>query len=487
MKAVSLILFTLGAAFCSDVIDLTDSNFAEQTKNEDIMLIEFYAPWCGHCKRLAPEYETAATALLKNDPPVRLAKVDCTEGGKDSCSKFGVSGYPTLKIFRGGEFSSEYDGPRESAGIVSFMKKNSGPASVILKDDAHLQKKLADAEEVLVVGFFTSENDAFKAFTKAADSNRNDFSFTHTTDKELCAKHNHEDVVVLYRPKHLHAKFEAPTEVLSVGLTNTGIMEFIRSKHLGLVGQNDMKNKDSFKKPLVVVYYDLDWKRNLKGSRYYRNRVARVAKKFIGDVTFAVAAKTDFKRQISDWGFDEAKDSVHVVVHNEKSQVFKMEDTFSVDNLEKFVNEFKSGNLKAYVKSEPTPETNDGPVKVVVGEQFDEIVNDPTKDVLIEFYAPWCGHCKTLEPKFAELGEKFKDVKDIVIAKMDATANDVPPPYEVQGFPTIYYSPAGSKDAPKKYQGGREVADFIEYLKTEATNPFELADKKKKKPKKTDL
>lgn len=72
-------------------------------------------------------------------------------------------------------------------------------------------------------------------------------------------------------------------------------------------------------------------------------------------------------------------------------------------------------------------------LKVVVGENFDEIVNDPTKDVLIEFYAPWCGHCKTLEPKFNELGEKFAGSKDIVIAKMDATANGVPPSYDVTG------------------------------------------------------
>ncbi len=70
---------------------------------------------CGHCKSLAPKYEIAATELLKADPPVPLAKMDCTEN-QGTCSQFGVSGYPTLKIFRGGEFSADYQGPR-SEGV----------------------------------------------------------------------------------------------------------------------------------------------------------------------------------------------------------------------------------------------------------------------------------------------------------------------------------------------------------------------------------
>lgn len=48
-------------------------------------------------------------------------------------------------------------------------------------------------------------------------------------------------------------------------------------------------------------------------------------------------------------------------------------------------------------------------IQVVVAENFDSIVNDDSKDVLIEFYAPWCGHCKNLEPKFNELGEKVRE------------------------------------------------------------------------------
>lgn len=117
------------------------------------------------------------------------------------------------------------------------------------------------------------------------------------------------------------------------------------------------------------------------------------------------------------------------------------------------------------------PKNNKGPVKVVVGKTFDEIVMDSKKDVLIEFYAPWCGHCKKLEPDYLALGKKYKLEKNLVIAKMDATANDVPNEnYKVEGFPTIYFAPSNGKQSPVKFEGGdRTLEGFSKFLEKHAT------------------
>lgn len=71
------------------VLILTDQNFDEEIAKHEYLLVEFYAPWCGHCKQLTPEYEKAAEILAKNDPPFFLAKVDATEQ-KKLAEKFAI-------------------------------------------------------------------------------------------------------------------------------------------------------------------------------------------------------------------------------------------------------------------------------------------------------------------------------------------------------------------------------------------------------------
>jgi len=154
------------------------------------------------------------------------------------------------------------------------------------------------------------------------------------------------------------------------------------------------------------------------------------------------------------------------------------EKELNVESLTNFVKLALSGEYKTYQKSEPIPEKNDGPVKVVVGKSFESIVNDPTKDVLIEFYAPWCGHCKKLEPIFTELGTKFSGIDTVTIAKMDATSNAVPENIQIQGFPTLIFFPSNDKKNFILYDGSRELDDLVKFVVDKATHKIQFNEPK---------
>ncbi|CBN77707.1 protein disulfide isomerase [Ectocarpus siliculosus] len=101
-------------------------------------------------------------------------------------------------------------------------------------------------------------------------------------------------------------------------------------------------------------------------------------------------------------------------------------------------------------------------------ETFDSIVMDPTKHALVEFYAPWCGHCKSLAPVYEKLGKVFQAETSVVVAKVDAVEEkDLGGRFGVTGFPTLKYFPAGDGEA-EAYGGGRDLKSFVEFLNDKA-------------------
>jgi len=479
-----LLLLALAAtALADDTFELGDSDFDSKLADMDTALVMFYAPWCGHCKRMKPEFEKASGDLLRNDPPVHLVKVDCTEAGKDTCGRFEVRGYPTLKIFKGGEMSSDYNGPREAAGITKFMKSQVGAASKEIKTVAEAEAMLAK-DDVVIIGCGAADSTLMKTFAKTSDKLRQDYTFAHTSDEAVMKKLGHSDAVVLFRPKHLANKFEAATVTYEGKEDDKGAMAaFIADNKHGMVGHRTSDNAKEFKEPIVVAYYDVDYVKNVKGTNYWRNRILKVAKDNTG-YNFAVSNKNDFQHELSEFGLDFIAGDKPAVTARAGGLKYKMAAEFSVDNLAEFVEGVKSGEVEAYIKSEAVPDNSANPVKVAVARNFDELVTKSEKDVLVEFYAPWCGHCKKLTPIYDELGEKMA-AEEVEIVKMDATANDVPPQFDVKGFPTLFWLPKDTKK-PVSYNGGRELDDFVKYIAEHATSELKGWDRKAKE-KKTEL
>ena len=252
----------------------------------------------------------------------------------------------------------------------------------------------------------------------------------------------------------------------------------------------------------------------LSATQLIRQKVASVANDYKeAGLTFAVAAEDDFADLLKQFGLDESGEDVNIAILGEKDKKYPMEpQDFEVDMFRDFLDDFVDGEycmlsvtgrdllniyrafnnlfmlngwnvfpgkLKPRIKSQPVPKKKKGPVTVVVGNNFEKIVMDKTKDVLIEFYAPWCGHCKALEPAYKELAKKYKKNKKLVIAKLDATANDVPENYASQGYPTIYFAPTNKKDEPIKFNGDSRTAEGLDkFIQAHATVPLDAGSKK---------
>ncbi|KAF3967035.1 hypothetical protein CMV_008926 [Castanea mollissima] len=237
--ALSLIFLFASSVIADDVVVLTEDNFDKEVGQDRDALVEFYAPWCGHCKKLAPEYEKLGSSF-KKAKSVLIGKVDC-DSHKSVCSKYGVSGYPTIQWFPKGSLEpKKYEGARTAEALVEFVNKEGG--------------------------------------------------------------------------------------------TNVKIAAI----------------------PSNVV--------------------------------------------------------------------------------------------------------------VLTADNFDKIVLDETKDVLVEFYAPWCGHCKALAPIYEKVATAFKLEEDVVIANLDAdNYKDLGEKYGVSGYPTLKFFPKSNK-AGKDYDGGRDLDDFVNFI-----------------------
>jgi len=254
------------------------------------------------------------------------------------------------------------------------------------------------------------------------------------------------------------------------------VTNWVWDKSVPVAGEYTRENVKKYTRkhlPTLLVFTDVDWGTNVKRTTYYLNRLRKVAtEKAREKFTFGVASKKAFQSELDKYGCDASKEFCVGIEDGANSGRYKYEGKeFNVDALQKFIDDFAAGALQPWIKSEPVP-AEQGDVTVVVGKTFKDIVLDNKKDVLIELYAPWCGHCKNLEPAYKELGARIKKegIKTVVIAKMDATANDVSnSAYQANGYPTILFAKAGSKNSPVKYEGGRDADSMFNWLKEKAT------------------
>ena len=441
------------------VLVLDTENFDEAIEDNEFILVEFYAPWCGHCKALAPEYIKAAAELEYKDSKIKLAKVDATEN-EELAREFGIAGYPTLKFFRSGQLIA-YNGGRKANDIVKWVEKKTTPLTVVLNTPEEV-KTLNEGNDVNIIAYFNDENHvALKSIMSIAeDLDGYGYKFGITDKKEVLAEYDiEEEGIYIFKDfddkpdKYKKKSFETPDLKFFIhdhalplciefntrlpprifASMNPSLYLIVSSKSDEYKSQEKLACKlaEDYKRKVNIILLDVEYESNMGFSDFFL-------------------------------GFKKENAPGMRLVHGMTDKYDPESGSFTEEKVNKYIADRIGGQGVGWTTSEKIPEDwNKHPVKVLVAKNFHETVKN-TKNVFIEFYAPWCGHCKSLAPIWEEVGEMLKDRDDILIAKMDATVNQIDS-IRVSGYPSLLLF-QGTHQNNIPFKGERTLERILDFL-----------------------
>lgn len=463
----------------SAVVKLTTENFKDVITNSEIVLAEFFAPWCGHCKKLAPEYVQAAK-ILKDEHNITLAQIDCTED-QELCMGQGVQGYPTLKVFKNGEIDAEsaqtYNGARTSDAIVEYMIKASLPSVITVEDVKDLDALLVNATSPVIVNYGISKLD--KNFLSIADSLNEMYTFISVPSSK---KQN----ISLYLPSGAEEPIVFNGKIDEIIEDKLVLEKWLKVEALPYFGEIDGSIFQFYvESELPMAYYFYVTDDQLDD---YKEYFTELGKKYRGDINFVSIDAKQFGRHAVNLNMKEQFPmfAIHNLTANLKYGLPQLTEeeyaeltvppVVEKSDITKLIEDFMENKAEPIVQSEEIPDIQETNVYKLVGKTHDDIAYDSTKDVLVKYYAPWCGHCKRLAPIYEELADILatdkKAQNKIVIAEIDDTVNDIMG-VEIPGYPTIVFYPAGKESEPILFESARTVEAFLEFIKNNSANKID--------------
>lgn len=454
----------------------TDANFESIIRDNQMVLATFYAPWCGHCKALMPEFAKAATRIIERNEPYKLVKVDATVHDA-LATKYNIEGYPTIKLFKNGK-DIEYEGGRTTEEMIAYLKKKAGPAAIPV-DSVDGAKQAIEENEVAVFGLFDSlESTDAVGYRESADVAEGMFFITANADVAAEFKTTAPSILV-------YTNFETEPIVYKGDLSDSdAISEFVAGASLPLTIEFNDESAPrifggSIKNHLLVFVRHKE-----ENAEQIKANLAAAAKDLRGKLLF-IHINADLPQNLRILEFFGLKVSdcpaMRIINVTESMEKFVPETPEpTAENIKFFATNYLSKSLAKHLKSQELPEDwNANPVKILTGANFKDVALDKTKNVFVEFYAPWCGHCKQLSPIFDKVGEAYEAHDDMIIAKVDATENEFED-LEIASYPTLKLFPTGDDAEVKEFDGERTFASITEWLADETgisvTAPITGAD-----------
>ena len=449
-----------------NVYVLTDDNFDSFISSHDNVLVKFYAPWCGHCQKMAPEYSKAAYTLEKEN--LYLAQVDGTVN-KQLVSKFEIMRYPTIKLFSKGNIIN-YKSARTEKVFINWMRKKTGPSTLLLNTEEEIEKVRKGGDICLV--FFGDDKEALSNYEAVAQNN-DEYQFITCNNEKLYETYQiKKDTLVLF--KH----FEDGKSILTDNFSKDNIENFIATFSSPLVMSFNEKAAQTIftnHKPGLIIYRDIN-----SDTKDYESLMREVAIHLGGKIQAVVTGiNGKLEKTLAEYTNVVKSDlpTVRIADTTKELKKYIMHSEINKENILQFVKDWQEKKIKPYYKSEEIPFEQKGNVYTIVGKTFQQNIIDNDKDVLVKFYSPSCAHCKKLAPVYEELAKKYKSNSKLLIAEFDGTKNEAED-IHIKGYPPIRFWPAGKKRTPIDFSGERTLKNLEDFIKKHATNPLNVIENK---------
>ncbi|KAM7267812.1 hypothetical protein ACFE04_009978 [Oxalis oulophora] len=456
------------------ILYLDRSNLSETIANHNFIVLHFESH---------KSYKKAASILNSNDPPIVLAQVDVEkDDNKYLITQYDISYYPTVIIFRdGGKEMVKYgQGPHYALGIAASLKRSFGPYPIHITS-ALQATNLIGHQKIAIIGVFPElrgqEYDNFLAFAeKRLVWNDSDFGYT------MDAKHLPLGDTSVSGP--LVRMFKPFDDLFAdtMDFNDDALMIFFEKAGTPIVTMCD--EADQTKYPFMATFQHsrhIDRAMlftNLRGEDFavFQSKYREVAEKYNGNgIRFMLGDLDGEASRGAYLALNAPHSETPMIVIRQKDKpkqsclIKYVKVNLEPDDIAPWVEDYMAGKLKPYIRSQPIPQENNGPVKVVVGDTIDEMVWNSRKN----------GGFKKLDLILEDVGVHFEKDPDVVIAKINKNCNEIPRKTRNSiGLllssinPELYFKTASGKI--EKYGGLETKEDIIDYINKKKENINEV-------------
>jgi protein disulfide-isomerase A1 len=414
-----------------------------------------------------------------------MGSVNCEDQqNHELCQRQNIHMFPTLIFYRN-KHPTVYSKSRAEANIVQFViDQSADPVKMVETGDQaefYLHQHSHLIHHVSVLAFLAppTQNPAdhhveheTSVFRQLAEELRIEgYSFAASVKPEVAKHFRVEKFPTLLAFKN--DDVADPQQAYSGAWDTQHLLHWLKSESFPAIGIIDGENFQHFaRRGLPIAYLFVDPGQPHKQTSIDALKPLAKTKRLRETVSMAMVDGIKFEQHAKSLGVTTLPSLLLQDIRTRRK--WKTED-FESSKLQTFFDDWAHNKLAPYVVSQPEPAVNRKAVKVLVGHNFVETVNDEKLNVLVNLFAPWCGHCKSLHPKYERMALTFADQPDILIASMDATKNDAGD-LQIQAYPTILFYPAGSSHkTPQMYRGppdAQNLAAFINALRFESLLSF---------------